>query len=73
MSNIGKFEYSAFNLVAATSLLADQVCHTECTSDEAKAQLLWIASRVRDDMQAFYENLMKEIEQWPAGGARCGN
>lgn len=62
MNNIGKLEYPAANLVAATALLADFACHTETTCPEVHAQIHWLANRVRDDAKVLFDALLAEIE-----------
>lgn len=72
MRNLDHLEMPAADLVTATAMLADLVCDLGSAKgrqhEEAHAQALWVANRVRDEMKVFFETVLTEVEAASAAG-----
>ena len=66
MRKLDHLESPAADLVTATKMLADLVCDLGTSQgrlhEETHAQALWIANRLRDEMAAFFDTVLTEVE-----------
>ncbi|ACI93247.1 hypothetical protein OCAR_6133 [Afipia carboxidovorans OM5] len=70
--SLDHLEMPAAELATATALLAALVCDLGSSQgrqhEEAYARALWVANRVRDEMNDFFETVLAEVEAASASG-----